>query len=395
MDTPDMSTALATFHDRQDLHRIGTGTALEDIERRLRRLEEVHESLNSQDANPTVSCKAAAELVKQVEAQGAEYNVLEETVFALECSNTARESRIMKLEKRLDAAEENGAVSRHPLQEAEKADTTAKKSEPVSIIPELAHDLIDQKSQMNSLSNRLKMLEGSRSQLLRSCSTHEVAQELLRRLGNSEQPDRIVHLQLQTTLSGIPLHANTPLPWTPGATSASKRATSCSRTTDEYANHKRGPGRPRKNRLSDSSAEMLPRKKRGRPSKQSQGSRKTSEDPNASRTSVESLGSSQHRNTGRSKRGLRSISNSLEENMAGVRDKDQVVFESQSDDKMSVDVSCEELLERFKKHQSDTEQSSADKIEEPDEVKGCDQDQLESATAAQNHQETASNFWKR
>ena len=300
-ESSEVPGGLAGLHDRQDLHKIGTGMALECIETRLRRLEAAHTLEDPEDSQSTLTCSATAEIAKQVDAQGTEYNILEETVYNLEVAGRDKESRLARLESLVQDLANGTNPTQEATQQISKANRKVLASDPTAIIPTHSNDTATHNSALDEITARLHRLESSQTRSLHSHSTHELAQELLYRLGNGDRLERIVHLQLQTTLSGIAINPPHHLPLTPAATGASRGVTTASRTS-EKTYQKRRPGRPRKHWLNESSGEdPTPKRPRGRPSKRGRSSRKASIESGSAGSDL-SGSSIQDRNTSISQR---------------------------------------------------------------------------------------------
>ena len=239
--------------------------AAPSIEDRLRRLEDAHSVHGPAHVNSPLVCNASLKHAQQISDLGNEFNNLDEALHALEQANNAREERVRKLEQQTLACQsievDNKALSK-PNEGAEQL-TNAKSNPAISA---LLVDLEVQKATLDNIATRLCQLEKQSAPSLSTFTTHDIAQTLLLRLGNGEDLDAMVHLQLRTTLEvrdGPPL--------TPAPTSTTRGESTMSAATFVEQQTKPGLGRPPKRRMDEPSDEPMQKRQRSRTSKSTSG----------------------------------------------------------------------------------------------------------------------------
>ena len=234
----------------------------DDFQQRLSNLEAAQ---TSADGKPTPTCNATPPVAEQIDAMGRAYNEIEEVVHSLEVANRDKGKRLSKVEQVIKEIKEDHARAQSAVQSVETANAQVQTADPHTDFPSIHHDLAKQKSALDSMSGRIGKLESGAPYSTSVPSTHEVAQDLLRRLGNGDKLNSTLHLALQASLSGIPGNLQRRSPLTPAITDISRRASTATGTSDEGVPAKRGRGRPRKHKLSDSvDGEPQPKHMRGR-----------------------------------------------------------------------------------------------------------------------------------
>lgn len=259
------------MYENSERHDSVTATA--SIEERLLRLETAHTNKYPKDSNSPLVPNASLNHQRQISELGELYNELEEAIHTLEQAHNSRVYSIAKLEQDLDAIVESKAKSI--------------------------------KSAMDDANERISKLEHStHPDNLSSFSSDDIAQELVRRLGNGDTLGPVINLQLQVSVGGPVKQHVTPEPVTRSETASSKNVMANPGPQDRQSPVsalkralngaeedeppvKRRRGRPRKNSsarssLSNSSAEQVPKKPRGRPPKHGRYSRKSSSESIAS-----------------------------------------------------------------------------------------------------------------
>ena len=294
-------------------------------EDRLRRLEAAHSIRNLGDNNsPILVCNASLLHTEQISELGTEYNKLEEAIHALEQANNNKEERIRELERHLNDTRgmESSKLLDNNTNKTKKAETSIARpgtassflstptagpdaaaslscgavlstAQPGSAVSPLAGDLESQKALIQDVARRLALLESSQPSSVTSYSTHQVTQDLVRRLGNGDMLERTLRHQLESSLSGD----RSPL--TPAPTDSARRESTVSAEmtpeprqkqaliktrkrslvgpADDEPPQKRRRGRPLKNSLSNTSTDEPPTKRlRGRPPLHGRYSRKSS-----------------------------------------------------------------------------------------------------------------------
>ena len=221
-----------------------------NVEERLRRLEEAHVASDPTNNQSPLICKASVELQQQVNDLGAGYNQLEEGLHAFEQAHN-REMRARKAEQHVSPPRGESEV-KQSIETPNPTDTASGQIVATSIDQKTVQALLE------DMTKRLNRFEQSTNAApLAASTTHEVAQDLLRRLGNGDKLEHIVHLQLQTSLSG---RLNVPL--TPTPTDTSRAASSNSAGTHENRSHQDLTKRTSKRKAEDRpETEPLPKRK--------------------------------------------------------------------------------------------------------------------------------------
>ncbi|KAK3709688.1 hypothetical protein LTR37_010715 [Vermiconidia calcicola] len=234
--------------DNGDAQATRTVKDMELFEDRLRRLEATHSLQDAGDNTSSLVCTASKDLYRQIDLLGTGYNELDEVIAQVEKADQQKGIRISALEQRIVALESSRAAFQEDLRELKEADTPERLMELVKSVSSHS-ELATMQSMMECNTTRIEQLESKSGNSLSSFSAHDIAQELIRRLGNGDSLSPIIQAQLQSSLApsaGQPI-ATTRFLMTPATTVATNtRQSTFDGTSEEDQPRKRPLGRPPK-----------------------------------------------------------------------------------------------------------------------------------------------------